>query len=126
MLNVICISCSWQLVQSEQICRKQEADIQILTHKASEVVNLLIKARQDNELASAVNREAQDQLGASRRHLEALQEELNETRSRLTSTCAEHDRLARDLAEAVALLQSKETEYAKLIQQLTGICIIYV
>jgi len=73
-----------------------------------------------NELALAVNREAENQLSVSRSHLETLQSELSQVRSKLATTSSEHDRLARDLADAVSLLQAKDAEHTALLQQLTG------
>jgi septal ring factor EnvC (AmiA/AmiB activator) len=109
-----------QILQLDQLNRKQAIDLHVQARGRAELERTLTELRRDHGQATSANREAEEQLAASRSRLEELQRELSETRQELASTSAEHDRLARDLADAVALLQSKETEHTKLVQQLTS------
>jgi len=106
--------------QLEQQSVKQASELDARCHQVTELEQSVAELHKQNELASVVNRDAENQLGESRSHLETLQAELSEVRSKLTTTCSEHDRLARDLADAVSLLQAKDAEHTALLQQLTG------
>lgn len=109
-----------QILHLDQLNRKQAIDLHVQSRSRAELEHALSELRRDHNQAMSANRDAEEQLAASRCRLQELQTELSETRQELSSTSAEHDRLARDLADAVSLLQSKEAEHAKLVQQLTS------
>lgn len=69
--------------------------------------------------AASVNVLAEQELCSSREHLQKMQNEVINARQDLTSLRLQHDRLAKDLAEAVALLQQKDLELSKLLETLS-------
>ncbi|XP_041368613.1 coiled-coil domain-containing protein 18-like [Gigantopelta aegis] len=110
-----------QLQQTEQLAQRQQLELQATSAKLDELEKVSERQRQKIEEQREENVEITQELRLTREQLQQLHGDFMTTRRELAQAHRERDRLTRELEETLAFTQSKDTDTARLAEEVVAL-----